>query len=469
MSSYKIKVIIPIRESESPSTTLDSIKQYTTNTIDTLVVVDTDKKGACWARNKGWDMIKDEDFDFVMFCDNDTEWRGGALDILANTLMAHPEAGYSYCSFSIGEHEFGKRDFTIESLFQGNYITTSASLIRKECFTRFDENVQRLQDWDLWLDMYFKNGTTGVWCGRTLFNTKMREGGISHNGSIGLGVATEIIKKKWGLARVQVVLPAINLWNDYTLPCIKSLNIAIENAKRHGISTRVLFIDNGSQDETCKEASKMVTGNFAHKRNEKAWSFSKSVNFGVEDAWTRNFDYAFVINNDILLHKDAIIYLVKRFRQADPEIAMLSCLDVQGEMGDGREINFINAKEREYISESEHPNFSAFMISKYAWEKIGQFDENFSPAYHEDNDLHYRICQIGMKALCIPPAMFYHYGSRTWNNAILESATVKQQMFLATRAYYVTKWGGLPGEEKFTHPYNDKNLSVKDWLHNDNI
>jgi hypothetical protein len=44
----------------------------------------------------------------------------------------------------------------------------------------------------------------------------------------------------------------------------------------------------------------------------------------VNDAWERGFNYAFVINNDILLHPEAIWRLVRRMRLGDVGIATAS-------------------------------------------------------------------------------------------------------------------------------------------------
>ena len=47
------------------------------------------------------------------------------------------------------------------------YIHTT-SLIRKKDFPGFDENIKRLQDWDLWLTM-LEQGKRGIWIPKYLF------------------------------------------------------------------------------------------------------------------------------------------------------------------------------------------------------------------------------------------------------------------------------------------------------------
>ena len=58
----------------------------------------------------------------------------------------------------------------------------------------FDEEIERLQDWDLWLTM-LDEGKSGVYCGEIIFDTE-RKNGISQNGKIDLETAINIIKAK---------------------------------------------------------------------------------------------------------------------------------------------------------------------------------------------------------------------------------------------------------------------------------
>lgn len=263
--------------------------------------------------------------------------------------------------------------------------------------------------------------------------------------------------------KIQIVIPAINLWNKYTKQCIESLETAMVQASKHSISARILLIDNASTDETKIEAGKKVSDTFSHKRNEERWGFQRSVNFGINDGFERGYDYVLVCNNDIVLHPEALWRIGERFEKGtgtDEMLGMVTCMDIRGEM-DAKgiaphNIEFVFAGEKESVDEAPHPNFSAFAISLACWEEIGEFDELFAPAYFEDNDIHYRMKLAGIDAIVYPPAMFYHYGSRTQNEAQENGEPfVPSPIFEKNREKYVKKWGGVPGEEKFQNPYND--------------
>lgn len=275
--------------------------------------------------------------------------------------------------------------------------------------------------------------------------------------------------------RVQIVIPGINLWNKYSKPCIDSIKTKHEY--------RILFVDNASTDETLVEAGKLVSDTFSHKRNEMIWCCSKVWNYGINDAFERGFDYVLVLNNDVLLHPDAIDRMVDRFIQAQENqvkmgtqnvfkdhvenkdtkdndwireseiLGMVTCMDIRGECHVPSEIFDKKSEDYEKVPEAEHPNFSGFMINKLCWQKVGAFDEKFVPCYFEDNDYHYRIKLAGLKAITLPTALFYHFGSATQNEA-LEEPICPGPVFERNRDYFKEKWGGLPGDELFDKPFN---------------
>jgi GT2 family glycosyltransferase len=104
--------------------------------------------------------------------------------------------------------------------------------------------------------------------------------------------------------------------------------------------------------------------------------------------------------------------------------------------------------------------FAAFGIDRGALDKVGWFDENFHPAYYEDNDWGYRAHLAGVERSGLASGV-KHVGSQT----IGSSALYRQQnirTFPANAAYYRAKWGGLPGNEVFTTPF-DAGGDLRSW------
>lgn len=271
--------------------------------------------------------------------------------------------------------------------------------------------------------------------------------------------------------KIQIVVPAINLWQKYTKQCIESLQEAMIRAKAHGLDAHIILIDNASTDDTVIAGPGLESDLLHYHRNNERWGFQKSVNFGVNYGWEHGAQLALVCNNDIVIHPEALWRLAERFSQGD--VGMVTCMDVRGEMHERSivptSIGTLSAKDKEPVDEAPHPNFSAFMISKEAWEQVGEFDELFAPAYFEDNDYHRRMNLLEAKAVVLPAAMFFHYGSRTQNEANENGQPmVPSPMFENARAFYAKKWGGIPDQEKFNQPYNEETKSMKSTNQNPN-
>lgn len=114
-------------------------------------IINQDNKGAPNARNHGFQGSKG---DYIIFCDADAVLEKDCFYEMFQVLENHPEASYAYSSFYWGKKLFKLWPFDGKKLRQMPYIH-STSLIRTKDFpiTGWDENIKRLQDWDLWLTM----------------------------------------------------------------------------------------------------------------------------------------------------------------------------------------------------------------------------------------------------------------------------------------------------------------------------
>ena len=102
-------------------------------------------------------------------------------------------------------------------------------------------------------------------------------------------------------------------------------------------------------------------------------------------------------------------------------------------------------------------HFHCFLIDRRLFETVGKFDEQFEPAYHEDSDMLYRMRLAKLTQMATPSARIFHLDRVTLKGAMMEQndellLTLRQMMNLSMERYKA-KWGGLPGEEKFTMPY----------------
>lgn len=108
-------------------------------------------------------------------------------------------------------------------------------------------------------------------------------------------------------------------------------------------------------------------------------------------------------------------------------------------------------------------DFFCFIVDiKRLTEKVGWFDENFTPAYFEDNDMHLRIGHAGEKCYMLPDVRVNHVGSAT-QYFDPNSPVVPPHQFEANRAYFIEKWGGQPGSHQYMHPFNNIEKDIKFW------
>lgn len=98
-------------------------------------------------------------------------------------------------------------------------------------------------------------------------------------------------------------------------------------------------------------------------------------------------------------------------------------------------------------------------INAAAVDKIGLVDEwSFFPIYFDDNDYHYRTWLAGVEWVEWVEGWKHgddeHPGSVTIRSdqKLLER---NHQTFEANKARYIEKWGGLPGAETYTTPWNE--------------
>jgi GT2 family glycosyltransferase len=111
-------------------------------------------------------------------------------------------------------------------------------------------------------------------------------------------------------------------------------------------------------------------------------------------------------------------------------------------------------------------DFFCFIVDiKKLTENVGWFDENIFPAYFEDNDMHRRITLAGLKNYVMADVRVNHVGSATQNFEPGNPVCPPHQ-FETNRAYFIQKWGGQPGNEQYTHPFNNPEYDLKYW--NDN-
>lgn len=236
-----------------------------------------------------------------------------------------------------------------------------------------------------------------------------------------------------------IVFPVINCL-EYTKAAIES----VESKHQHG----VLVVDNGSNDGTREWMLEQT--NIGKTNRQVVQYIDNGENLGLTIAWNQGVkrakelgcEFVLLANNDVILHPLAIDNLIDALEK-NLEWGMATAVNNRGwcDVNGGPQA-IKNMAIPENPTNSEHPDFSMFMLRISAYDAVGPFDEEFSKrgkAYYEDNDYHHRMNLLNIPARCIDNAPYYHYGSITANTSNVRSV-INQQ-------YYIEKWGGLPGHE----------------------
>lgn len=187
---------------------------------------------------------------------------------------------------------------------------------------------------------------------------------------------------------------------------------------------------------------------------------SKAWNIGIIEAIKAGADYILVINDDIILKTNTIDSLVN-FAVKHKEAVLWSATECRS----------ITTFEKCIESEkfSECPSFSCFLVKSDFFKQVGMFDENFSPAYFEDNDMHARLSLSGKKAYGYKGAMFFHFVSETIKND-KRLRRKKFSTYPKLEKYFIEKWGHAVVNDVevmrnvyYKHPYNELDKPLSYW------
>lgn len=202
---------------------------------------------------------------------------------------------------------------------------------------------------------------------------------------------------------------------------------------------RIVLVNNGSDPGVCA-----VCDQLRDERDFALEVYRPAHNLGAAASW----------NCIMQCNKDAGYWL-------------LVGNDIQFSPGDLGKIDGFVGDHPDYAIMPANWGHSLFAVTRAGLDRIGFFDENFYPAYLEDSDHMRRVQLAGAPWQDVPDIHAIHGEPPTWGSHTIyadpDLFAMNQRTHANNFRYYLGKWGGGPGEEKFEHPYNDQALTLKDW------
>ncbi len=234
------------------------------------------------------------------------------------------------------------------------------------------------------------------------------------------------------MKKIAIITLTYNKLEEATKPFLESLYKFTDEE-----NFDLILVENGSKDGTREylEEFKNTKSNVTLIVNDENLGYSKGNNQGLREVLNKDYDYIGLLNNDILFTPNWLFDTLKIF-DLNPEIGMISPR-IQ------KKCNF-NSKNylehyKKYLSKFKgdykqvlEPLFCCVLIKKEVFDKIGLFDENFTPAFFEDNDLSFRAMYQGYLLVYSNSTFVFHNHSTT-------SGSLPSQIFEKNKDYFFKK------------------------------
>lgn len=203
----------------------------------------------------------------------------------------------------------------------------------------------------------------------------------------------------------------------------------------------IIVVDDFSTDNSLN-----VLDSFGSKlkviRSEKNFGFSSTVNLGVKAA---KGDIIILLNTDVIPEKGFLAPLIPHFKEDN--VFAVGCMDKSIEddkvalRGRG-----IGAWKRGFLVHSRGEvnktntlwvNGGSGAFRKSVWDKLGGFNELYSPFYWEDIDLSYRALKSGYKIMFEPKSVVVHEHDK---GAIKKKFSASYIKTVAYRNQFIFVW-----------------------------
>lgn len=239
-------------------------------------------------------------------------------------------------------------------------------------------------------------------------------------------------------------------WNalEYTKKCVASIE------EHTHYPYEIIFVDNGSTDQTVKYLEKLTKSNPRHQliKNSKNKGFAAGNNQGVEAAQGK---YVMLLNNDVLVPGGWLTTLVESLERDEhigavgPITNFISGRQALTEVPYENDADFfkfaatLRQQNRNRLTPRRRLAGFAVLMKKSLYEEIGGFDTSFGVGNFEDDDLSLRIREKRYALMVDESVLLHHFGSQTFKaNQIDYQTNLKERLII-----FHKKWPDVDYQE----------------------
>jgi len=206
-------------------------------------------------------------------------------------------------------------------------------------------------------------------------------------------------------------------WNNYkdTKECMESLGqVTYPNYE-------VVVVDNCSADDSTRKIQKEFP-DFKYIYNKDNLGFTGGNNAGLKYATDGNSEFFLVLNNDIIVDKFFLGYLVEAMLE-DKSIGIVGSLNYdyyepEKIISAGRKMSYLNGNATHILEPADNQREldaiwgCCMLIRREVFEKIGYFYEPYFFSF-EEIDFCVKAKKEGFKIVCEPKSKIWHKVSNT--------------------------------------------------------
>lgn len=259
---------------------------------------------------------------------------------------------------------------------------------------------------------------------------------------------------------------------------LKYSQLAIENTQKFDVDL-VVVIGKPGDSQTLEYLKNKGIPYIQHNENK---GFPASLNDIYDYFLAGEWQYLIIQGNDVIPYPNSISRLVEIAELGEHDWIGAKEVSVRALVKDNPEIahyftgddlvcNDFTAKPWEIFKGHENTETlidgagladcqNLNLYTRKAIEVLGYVDVNFfGNGYYCDNDYVKRAIELKIPSCTVTNAFYFHFWSRT-----IKEELHSNNYFAGNKQYYILKWGGEPGQEKFTIPFNGTPHKLKPLL-----